>query len=50
MSMKKDMHDLDSLISGLDQPVGLCADGGNVGGWRCAVIRGAVKLVTELLK
>lgn len=39
-----------ALISDLEMPVGLSCDGGNIGGWRCAAIRGAVKLVTELLK
>jgi hypothetical protein len=41
---------LEALISDLEMPVGLSCDGGNIGGWRCAAIKGAVKLVTELLK
>ncbi len=41
---------LEDLISDLEIPVGLCSDGGNIGGWRCAAIKGAVKLVTELLR
>lgn len=42
--------ELGTLIAELDMPVGLSCDGGNIGGWKCAAIRGAVKIFTELMK
>lgn len=41
---------IEALIADLEMPVGMSCDGGNIGGWKCAAIRGAVKLITELMK
>lgn len=48
--MKNGNQNVETLIADLEMPVGMSVDGGNIGGWRCAAIKGAVKIVTELLK
>lgn len=39
---------IEALITDLEMPVGLSCDGGNIGGWKCAAIKGAVKIITNL--
>ncbi|HGM7285653.1 hypothetical protein ACWWU7_15775 [Stenotrophomonas sp. SM006] len=39
---------IEALIADLEMPVGLSCDGGNIGGWKCAAIKGAVKIITNL--
>jgi len=50
MNHDNNITQIDALIADLESPVGLCAEGGNIGGWRCAVIKGATDIIKELLK
>ncbi len=34
----------------LEESVGMCVNGGNIGGVPCAAIRAGAKIITELLK
>lgn len=37
-------------LAPLEEEVGFCVNGGNIGGVPCAAIRAAAKIITELLK
>jgi len=40
--MNKEMMMLDDLIADLEEPVEVCSDGGNVGGFACRFVLGVI--------
>lgn len=49
LSMNRD-SDVGLQLADLEEEVGYCVHGGNIGGVACAAIRAAAKIITSLLK